>query len=130
MSDVLEREAIAFSRYLLGVMPDDTVVDLYKRGAAALQDCTGGREERIVRLARINATLAGALDGALALRDPQSLLRRKLHLLSAILETRPAYADRYLGRDRPPLYALCVLYFGVRAIAQACLGFVLLALVR
>jgi hypothetical protein len=66
------------------------------------------------------------LDSALALSNSESLLRQKLLLMSAILETRPQYAALFLPKQRSFFYLFYVGFVGVRAVAKAVAGKVLL----
>ena len=119
-------EAALFARYLLGVDPDATSVALYRDACALMAPATDARDERIARFACEHPAALAFLDAGLALRAPDALLRRKLHVMAAILETRPAYARRFLPRDRSPLYALCIVCFGARAALKAAAGLLLL----
>jgi len=68
------------------------------------------------------------LDAASGLLRPGSLLRNKILLMAAILETSPAFADEFLPRDARPLGLLLALVaHGTVAVARAALGAVVYA---
>lgn len=121
------QEAELVGRYLLnGKSPDAFSKAQY---AAALQlrsDAGTTREQKQVAFAFRHPWGIGALDSALAFLQPNHLLRRKLLLMTAILETRPQHADLFLPKARSSWYLLVIGWVGVRAIAKAFVGRVLL----
>jgi hypothetical protein len=117
-------EAKVFGRYLLGgINPDSKSIDLYLKAAAMQKyDTASAREQKILHLALRRPWLIGLLDSALALSKSESLLRQKLLLMSAILETRPQYAALFLPKQRSFLYLFYVGIVGVRAVVKAVTG--------
>lgn len=92
----LERECIVFTRYLTGQRPDQYVVDRYVEAHALRPGLAAGPATAFDRLlaglaARhpLAARLADAFAGVF---DRRSLLREKLVVLLAILETSPTTA--------------------------------------
>lgn len=92
----LERECIVFTRYLTGRRPDRYVVDRYVEAHALRPGLAAGPATAFDRLlaglaARhpLAARLADAFAGVF---DRRSLLREKLVVLLAILETSPTAA--------------------------------------
>ncbi|MGL5890962.1 MAG: hypothetical protein ACRC3B_13830 [Bacteroidia bacterium] len=124
-------EADVFGRYLLGgKMPDSKSIELYLKAAAMRKyETASAREQKILALALRHPWLVGLLDSALALSNSESLLRQKLLLMSAILETRPQYAHLFLPQRRSFFYLFYVGLVGVRAVAKAVAGKVLLMFV-
>jgi len=128
--DGVEREAAVFGRYILGRDVDQRAVALYAR---ALAVCNAGWDQRdagVVAFALRRPWALGALDGALALVRPRSLLRKKLLLMAAVLETVPEYADDFLAEQRPWWHALGIGVRLVRAAWSLLLGLVLLRTIR
>lgn len=122
------REAEIFGRYLLsGNHPDSKTIELYQKAAAIRKyDTASLHEQKILAYALRRPRLIGLLDSALALSNPESLLRQKLLLMSAILETRPQYAALFLPKRRSFFYLFYIGFVGVRAVAKAFAGKVLL----
>jgi hypothetical protein len=123
-------EAEVFGRYLIGRDIDEDAVALYAR---ALQSETyeGDDGERAVALFAVERPWSlGAIDGALALTRPRALLRRKLLLLTAILEASPHYRAEFFPARRSPWYAIAVACAMLRAVVQTAAGLVLLRFVR
>jgi hypothetical protein len=133
--DELAREAATFARYLCGVAAGEYVVERY-RAAHALGlvelRATSSFERAVVALARRGTWSARAMDASTRLVQPAGLLRRKLVLLLALLESRspPAEAiDAPTAGSRSGLLlhaAGLTLLYGVHALA----GLLILAPVR
>jgi NADH dehydrogenase len=93
----LDTECDVFTTYLAGRTANDYVRAKY-RGAhavsAALAD-SGAFDRFLVRFARAGSLFTRLADAYAALFTPASLLRRKLVLLLAILETCPPYFQQF-----------------------------------
>src|SRR5438046_9346229 len=100
----LEAEARLFTRYLVGRPPPAELVDRYRAANAAIFTEPVAREDAaLVAFARRHPWSVSLLDAASGLLRPGSLLRNKILLMAAILETSPAFAAELLPRDaRPP----------------------------
>ena len=72
----------------------------------------------------------GIVDAGLALRDPESSLRWRLSVMTAILEATPEHAREFLPSARPPWYALYAAVIAVRAAVQGTIGVVVVTLIR
>jgi len=120
-------EAGVFGRYLLGHGIDPQTRALYAR---AVCDLHYDGDDAITHFAKKRPWSIGALDGALALTNSGALLRRKLLLMTAILEARPEYTDRFLPRERAPLDVLLVACAVARAGVLAAIGLLLLPFLR
>jgi hypothetical protein len=125
----LKEEAKILSRFLLGEMPDEKSIGLYEN-AHAIRPISGSvQDQKVLRFACRHAWLIGALDGALALSKPNALLRRKLLVMSAILETRPQYAHLFLPRERSFFYLFVIGWKGATALLKAVFGKLILRFV-
>jgi hypothetical protein len=120
-------EARTFGRYIVERDIDATSCERYER---AVRELGYDADDAVARFAAKHAWSIAPLDGALALTQPDATLRKKLLLMAAILETRPAYCDAFLPRHRLPGDALNVGYALVRAAVQTALGLLLLPFVR
>lgn len=114
---VLEEEAQRLARYLLG---EETTPEIARRYAAALGKIAGerssarsgaerGNQNRTERGARVaafalrNPRALPFLDAAASFLEPQGLLRRKLLLMLALLETSPEHVGRFRIAERSRL---------------------------
>jgi hypothetical protein len=129
MSDPV-REARIFTKYILGCEASARAIELYAMASVQVVNDFDAADHRIVRFALARPWSLAALDGALALTRPAALLRRKLLLAAAILEARPEYADAFLPRQRSRRDAAGIAFATLRAAAAACVGFVLLLILR
>jgi len=125
----LEAEARLFTRYLVGRPPPAELVDRYRAANAAIFTEPVAREDAaLVAFAHRHPWSVSLLDAASGLLRPGSLLRNKILLMAAILETSPAFADEFLPRDARPLrLLLTLLAHGTVAVARAALGAVVYA---
>ncbi|TND07661.1 MAG: hypothetical protein FD123_2980 [Bacteroidetes bacterium] len=105
-SSPFEKEAAVFGRYLLRDEPNAQSVQLY---VSAMQirpvNCTM-RDEKIIRFALQNSGCLAMIDGALAFSKRPSALREKMLVMTAILETQPAYANLFLPQQRAAGYRI------------------------
>jgi hypothetical protein len=95
IEEPLEREAEALGRYLLGSKPSAAEVERYVRGSRALFPDAPRSEAAVVAFALRRRWALPLLDGACGLVEPDSLLRRKLILMLAILETSPGRSESF-----------------------------------
>ena len=123
----LEAEARTFTRYLIGRTPPPELVARYCEANATLFTApVPAVEAGIVAFVRRHPWSVGLLDAAVGLRRPGSLLRNKILVMAAILETSPAFADDFLTRPlHPVVLALRVAGLGTLAVARTLLGLVL-----
>ncbi|MCA6364632.1 MAG: hypothetical protein IM638_16480 [Bacteroidetes bacterium] len=126
-----EAEAAIWGRYLLGgKQPDAASIALYSKALGLRNESNATtRDKKIVAFALRYPRTLGLLDSACALSHPGSLLRQKLLLMSAILETQPQYAHLFLPRERSFFYHFYIFFVGSRAVAKAVCGKILLAVI-
>src|SRR4051812_29384504 len=92
MADDLRTEAIVFGKYLVDHEPAETLVERY---CQANEELFGDApSDPAVDLARKHPWMVPMLDAAAGLRGGDSLLRKKLLVMMAILETTPEYVAR------------------------------------
>ena len=123
----LRSEAQLFARYLVGSTVDEATLDRYVRGCRTL-----GRdrdESPVVRFVTRHPWSLAMLDAAVA-RLPAEPLRAKLLLMFAIVEAQPAFAGRFLPRERPRGYIIVMLFCSLRAAARLAAGLLLRAAIR
>jgi hypothetical protein len=123
-------EARLFGRYVLGRAVSDEVVRLYESGPQTVVSEGADVDAAVVGFALRRPWSIGALDGALALARPRALLRRKLLLVTAILETQPEYCSDFLPADRPLWRGVAVAFAVLRAALQTGAGLLLLRFIR
>jgi hypothetical protein len=124
------REALTFGRYVLGRDVNADAVALYERAVGLCSGGWEGSDDAVVRFVLESPWALGPIDGALSLARPRSVLRKKLLLMAAILETIPEYSGDFLPAERPWWHAIDVVASLACAACAAVLGFVLLKSIR
>ena len=86
----LREECAVFCHHLVGTRPDTTILERYVASHSARPDlfaCGGGFESALLRFASAGSARTRLADTYCSFLAPASLLRRKLALLTAILES-------------------------------------------
>jgi hypothetical protein len=110
-----------FARYLTGRAPADYVREKYRQAFDGLQQQRLGVRDRfdalLLRLARMHPLLTHATDSYSRLLRADSVVRRRLIMLLAILETHAGSVSRL---DRPDCHGIAglVLGMGMRGIGS------------
>ena len=128
MSNNFKQEAEIFGKYLLnGKIPDAKSISLYVDAMNMKPVSAIGKDEKILKFILRNPRFIGMIDGALAFSKRKSIVRRKILFMSAILETRPEYAQLFLQKERSWFYNIYIFWVGFRAILKAIGGKIILA---
>ena len=89
--DALDRESLVFCRYLVGEKPNDYIQMKYREAhcnrSLAYMDESTPSDGLLVRIAAISPLTTRIIDSYTRLVHPVSLIRKKLVLLLAILES-------------------------------------------
>jgi len=119
----LRTEAIAFSRYLVGSEPSEELIARY---CEANRELFAGEEDRgVVEFARRHPWSIPLLDARFALGGT-SLLRKKLLVMMAILETTPRFVAQTEQQPLPlPRLALRLVSAGASVAVHVVGGFAL-----
>ncbi len=125
MDNSQHSEALVFGQYLIGQRINDATVERYIRAIEKLNYQADEWEQVIVEKAIRKPNLIPYYDAAMALRHRNALLRKKIFVMLAILETRPEYADYFLSKEYPKSYFLNVIGIGVRSVYRAIIGLVI-----
>ena len=114
MRDRLDEECAVFCRYLIDADPSPATMALYRRahelGTLAPRAGEGRFERALVAVARRGTAPARLADCHARVFAPAGLLRRKLTLVLALLESDPAAFERVDRVDCGSLFT-----FGLRA---------------
>jgi hypothetical protein len=123
-------EAPILARYLLGENTDQDVLALFEKAKRLRPIPMTESDTRIMEFVRKYPWSVGFLDSALAILRPAAALRQKLFVMTAILEARPRYCDRFLPVDRSRFYGATIIFVCLRAALKGIAGFALLAFAR
>ncbi|MCB2153717.1 hypothetical protein KQI84_02430 [bacterium] len=128
-STSLRQECDLFARYLIGRRPSDAIAARYVEGWKRVRS-QGESDSAALRAVERHPALLPLLDAACALRRKDDPLRRKLILLTAILEASVENSDLFLPRHRSlPVMIIGLGWNGCRAVLKTMIGLVLLPLV-
>jgi hypothetical protein len=98
----LEREVRLFARYLVDAAPAPDLIERYRGAIRALwPGAPAPGQAALLGFVRRHPWSVGPLDAAAALLDPAGLLRCRILVAAAILETTPAHAAAFLPRTVP-----------------------------
>jgi len=125
--EALEAEARRFGRYLMGGDLPEALVERYREANLALfPDLPSPADAAVLEFVRRHPWSLPPLESALGLIRPGALLRRKLVVLLAILETEPRFADSFgaLTPGRPGA-VLRLLGLGLSSTVKLAGGFLL-----
>ena len=92
------QEAQTLSHYLIGADAAPEEAERFANAHEVLAIALTEREQRLFSLAMEHPVLLGPIDGALALVNPTSAIRRKIFMMLAILEASPWHCDAFLDR--------------------------------
>lgn len=125
----LAGEATLFAKYLLKVEPSKEVINRYIAAHDALPEL--GADSRELRFLRRHAWALPFLDAAIGFWCRDSVVRRKMLVMAAILEASPGSAEFLLSAPSSPLRLLrdCA-WQATRASVKLVIGTPLLALAR
>ncbi|OED46654.1 hypothetical protein AB832_00835 [Flavobacteriaceae bacterium (ex Bugula neritina AB1)] len=70
------------------------------------------------------------IDGGLAIKDPNNVVRRKIFTMLAILEASPNYTEYFLSNRFSFLYFVKIAFVGVRSIVRAIIGIIIIKYIR
>lgn len=119
----MKEEALIFGKYLLsGETPDDKSVELYVKAHQFRDLSVQPSEEKLFAFVMLNTWSLGLIDSALAFSGPNHILRKKLLVMSAVLECRPNYASLFLPKKRSWFYFIAFLWIGFRGVCKAVFG--------
>jgi len=128
----LEQEAHVFSRYLLDRDPSPKMIERYaSANRTLLTEQALPSDRTLLRFCLTHLWAVPFLDAAAGFLRPDSLLRRKIYIMAAILETSPLFANRFLPKRTHPIalvFRLAV--WGTVAAMKVVFGVPLLLLVE
>jgi len=121
-------EARIFSKYLIGIRVNDAVCLKYDIAINfhALQ-CEG-KDKKLESFVLKFPFWIGFVDAALALTCKNSILRKKLFVMLAILETIPEYSVFFLPKRYSVLSFFKIFLTGIRSIYRFFIGIIIVGL--
>jgi len=121
----LSKEAHLIGTYLLNKNLDEKVIKLYVQAMQATDFSYLPKDRKILRLLSKRGFLLPYIDAGLAILFPNSVIRQKILIMTAIIETQPQYSHLFLNKKRNFFYLFIIGWVGMRSILKAILGVLL-----
>lgn len=119
----MEKEAAAIFRYLFSKEVPNKVASEYVRALEIKKIPLDERDQKLWSKISERPLLISWIDSYYALAKPQSGIRKRVQLLSAIAEASTEFADQFLPIKRSVFYLFKIGLVGMRAIVSFFLGF-------
>jgi hypothetical protein len=131
VTDPLETESLAISQYLLAVRPGRDLVQRYRDANAELcPEQPAWQDRAMLDFVRRHPRSLPLFDAASGVLRPHSLLRRKILVMMAILETTPQFAAHFDTENAGRLQVLAKLgAYGLRSVVTTVAGLLMYAIV-
>lgn len=113
------REALVFGSYLISQKLSPNTIQIYQKACSQLKLT---QSNRVVDLCVRFPRLIGFLEAAIAILAPNHLLRKKLIVLSAIIETTPDHHQLYLPKNYSVFFVVRLCRLGLKIVFQASIG--------
>jgi hypothetical protein len=120
-----EKEAEIIGKYLSGRKINSQAKELYINAVESNSFKYSRKDLKIQAFFARFPFMIGMLDGGSALVFRQSVLRKKIFLMLAILETIPEYASIYFCRRQSVLFLVKYFFTGLRGVVRGVCGAVL-----
>ena len=122
----LELEARIFGKYLIGKEISKTVIHLYKKSHVESKFEFFGNDSRILEFILKHPSFVGIVDGGLAIQKKDSVIRKKIYYMLAILETIPEYSQYFLSTKSFMRNTMDFLLYGIRGVYRMIFGYLLI----
>ena len=128
----LREEAFRFARYISGARPGPEIVERYVDACRKLSlDRPVGEDRGLLGFVHGHPSALGPLDAVCGILRPQALLRKKLFVMLALLETSPAHAKLFIAGPRGWAGAACRLaFYGISVCLKLLTGLLIFPLAR
>lgn len=121
-------EADLIARYLIGRSPNDRIKRRYEDAMHMLHYDLDAVDRRLWEIVTCCPFTFRLIDGGLAILRPASSIRRKVHVMLAVLEASPEYCEYFLPKGFGLLYGLSIVVTGARAVFAGVIGYAALKL--
>jgi hypothetical protein len=98
--DILEKEARLLACYLIDSEPPPEMVVCYVDANRKLDACAVNEHDaRMMKFVLAHPWSVPLLDAAAGFLQPDSLLRKKIYIMAAVLEASPRFAQQFLPKS-------------------------------
>lgn len=124
----ISKEAKVFAKYLAGVKINEATALLYTKAIEARGLICEGRDKKLETFVLKYPFWIGFVDAALALTDKQSVFRKKIFVMLAVMEARPEYTDFFLAEKGSIFTIIKICAVGTRSVYRFIFGYFLIKL--
>jgi hypothetical protein len=129
MIRVMQGEAKLFAQYLGAKVDDETFLKKYTDAIEKLKLSLSKKEENILRHILKMPFLLPLADGAWGFLNPKNGIRKRILIMSALIETEPQYVQFFLNEKNISFSVYKLLFRGSVAVLRGIIGvFLILAL--
>lgn len=126
----LKTEAKLFAIYLGAKKTTEELINRYCKAIGILQITGTPKEMRLLHQIPARSFLLPFLDAGLGILKPQHLIRKRLLVMAALIETDIAYTQQFILEKDVPMAMICFVYRGLLAVLKGCFGSILVIVCR
>lgn len=124
----MQREAKLFAQYLGAKVDDETLLIKYSNAIEKLKLSLNEKEENILRYLLKMPFLLPFADGAWAFLNPKNGIRKRILIMSALIETEPQYVQCFLNEKDVSFSVFKLIFRGSVAVLRGIVGVLLMLL--
>jgi hypothetical protein len=125
---MMQREAKLFAQYLGAKVDDDALLIKYSDAIEKLKLSLSEKEENVLRYLLQMPFLISFADGAWAFLNPKNGIRKRILVMSALLETEPQYVQYFLNQQDVSFPIFKLIFRGSVAVLKGMIGVLLMLL--
>jgi hypothetical protein len=126
----METEARLFAAYLGAKHPTEELIDRYCKGVEMLAIRGSYKEMKVLNKLLTRSFLLPLMDAGFGLLKPQHVIRKRLLVMAALIETDKTYTHLFILEQDISMPIYRFIYRGSLAVAKACLGSILVIVCR
>lgn len=124
----MQHEAKLFAQYLGAKVDDETLLIKYADAIEKLKLSLSEKEENILRYLLQMPFLLPFADGAWAFLNPKNGIRKRILVMSALIETEPQYVQYFLNQQDVSFPIFRFIFRGSVAVLRGIIGVLLMLL--
>ncbi len=123
-------EANLLAKYLGAEVDDENLLNKYIIAIEKLGLILSQNEEKTISKIIKMPFLLPFLDGAWALQKPENGIRKRILIMSALIETEPKYVNLFLLQKDARFPVINIVFCGFLAVLKGVIGVILLVILR
>lgn len=128
MNRTMQREAKLFAQYLGAKVDDEALLQKYTNAIEKLKLSLSEKEESVLRYLIKMPILLPFADGAWAFLNPKNGIRKRMLVMSALIETEPQYVQYFLNQQDVSFPIFRFIFRGSVAVLRGVIGVLLMLL--